>query len=145
MMKILMRVVALMLCTMPVMAKEPSLDQKTQAVASAVQQLHQAMIDADSAVLSKLTTDELTYGHSTGATEDRDTFIKNVLAGKPDFKAIELQAPDIRIKSDVAWVRGIMHAEVLSSAGTDQIEFKILYVFIRENAAWKLLARQAVK
>lgn len=127
------------------MAKEPLLDSEKQAIAGAVQQLHQAMMDANSTGLYNVTADELTYGHSTGVTEDRETFIKNVLARKPGFKIIEFQEPDIRIKKDVAWVRCTWRAEVLSNAGTDQITFKVLYVFVRENGAWKLLARQAVK
>lgn len=144
MIKILISTAVFILCTIPAMAKE-SPDPETQAITSAVQQLHQAMMDADSAGLNNLTADELTYGHSTGAVEDRETFIKNLSSGKTRFKTIEFLEPDIRIKKNVAWVRGNLRAEILNNAGTDQIAFKILYVFVLENGTWKLLARQSVK
>lgn len=142
--KILISTAAFILCTIPVMAKE-SPNPETQAITSAVQRLHQAMLDADSAGLYNLTADELTYGHSTGALEDRETFIKNLSSKKTRFKTIEFPEPDIRIKKNVAWVRGNLRAEILNNTATDQVAFKILYVFVLEDGTWKLLARQSVK
>jgi len=142
--KTAVHVLALMLCALPVVAK-PSVEQQKQAIAGALQQLHQAMIEGDSASLHKLTADELTYGHSTGMTEDRETFIKSVVARNPDYKVINFQEPTIVIKNDTAWARGNFQAEIQTPSGPQQIAFKMLYVFARDHGAWKLLARQAVK
>lgn len=144
MIKIAIHALALMLCALPVVAK-PSLEQDKQTVAGAIQQLHQAMINGDSTSLHKITADELTYGHSTGMTEDRETFIKSVLARNPDYKSINFPEPVIVIKNDTAWARGNFQAEISTPAGPQQIAFKMLYVFARDHGAWKLLARQAVK
>jgi hypothetical protein len=143
--KIVLRAFVLILCAVPAMAKEPSPHSAQQAVANTLQQLHQAMIDASSADLYKLTVEELTYGHSTGQTDDRKTFIEGILTGKPDYKAIEFQDPTIVVKKNIAWVRGNFQAEVLSATGTDRVAFKMLYVFVQENGAWKLLVRQSLK
>lgn len=145
---ILMAVMSLL----PASSQAAAEDSKAhQAVATTMARLHLAMIDRNGSALEELTDAALTYGHSTGAVEDRTTFIANVLAGKSPFSQIELQDPVITVRGDVAWARGVLLAQMKNAAGgTDPISFKILYVFRKQQGwprrqSWKLLARQAVK
>ena len=123
-----------------------SLDYEVKAVETTVEKLHQAIINADSLRLHNFTTEELTYGHSSGAIEDRDTFIEKLLNGSSDFSKIEFLKPSVTVKGDVAWVRGIMEADLITADKSIlPITLKILYVFTKENGMWRLLARQAVR
>ena len=45
--------------------------EKENAVAAAVEQLRQAMIDADQSKLESLVSDQLSYGHSSGVIDDK--------------------------------------------------------------------------
>ncbi|MEZ5039508.1 MAG: TIM barrel protein [Saprospiraceae bacterium] len=122
-----------------------SLEYEVQAIALSVENLHQAMIAADSLKLHNLTTAELTYGHSNGLIEDKTAYIRNLLDGKSDFVKIDFPNPDITVKGDVAWVRGTMQAELLTNGNTNALVLKTLYVFTKEDNNWRLLARQAVR
>jgi sugar phosphate isomerase/epimerase len=122
-----------------------SLEYDVQAVGLTVDKLHKAIVDADSLSLRNLTSEELTYGHSSGAVENRELFIGNLLSGKSDFASIEVTDEDITVKEDVAWVRFNMAAELINNGATTPIALKMLYVFNKENGFWKLLARQAVR
>lgn len=144
----LMAVVSLLPASAQVAAED---SKANQAVATTMAQLHQAMIDRNGSALEALTDEALTYGHSTGAVEDRTTFIANVLAGKSPFSQIEFQDPVIAVRGNVAWARGVLQAQMKNAAGgTDPISFKVLYVFRKQQGwpqrqSWKLLARQSVK
>lgn len=128
------------LCLLPSVAAAAPRDE-AKAVAAAMDQLHRAMIDQDRATLRKLTEEALTYGHSTGATEDQATFLGKLAP----YADIQFRDPVVVVRGRVAWVRGVMAARMRNAnGGTDPIEFKILYVFVKEGG-WKLLARQAVK
>ena len=52
------------------------------AVNAAVENLKKAMIDGDKGALEKITSDKLSYGHSSGRVEDRATFVDNIVTGK---------------------------------------------------------------
>lgn len=129
----------------------PDGSKASPAVTATIAQLHQAMVERDGEALNRLTDEALTYGHSTGVSEDRTTFVANLLAGKSPYARIEFPDPVITVRGDVAWARGVMQAQMKNaSGGVDPISFKILYVFHRDGIwpmrqSWKLLARQAVK
>jgi len=127
-------------------ARAGTSNSDVRAVLAAMDRLHQAMVSDDRATLLALTDDDLTYGHSTGMTQDRATFIEFLLEGKSPYAQIDFQNPVVSVKGNVAWVRGILQAEMKNAkGGADPIQFKILYIFTKEGRAWKLFARQAVK
>lgn len=115
------------------------------AVANAVEALHSAIIDGDSDQLHAITTEELTYGHSSGSIENRQEFIEALTSGKSDFAKIEMSDEVIMLKGNTAWVRFIMDADVISDGNTTPITLKILYIWVQDGGDWKLLARQAVR
>ncbi len=121
-----------------------SMELDRQALEITMEQLHKAMIAADSLQLSNLTMEELTYGHSSGIIEDRAIFIDQVMNGD-DYISIHFSEPDMTLKGDAAWVRGTIDI-VLNTDGKDTpIGLKVLYVFTKQDAYWKLLSRQAVR
>ena len=117
----------------------------TKAIASAVDKLHEAMIDGDSDKLHAITTKELTYGHSSGSIENHQEFIEALTSGTSDFAKIKMSDKEIVQKGSTAWVRFIMNADVVSDGKTTPITLKVLYIWVKEGSDWKLLARQAVK
>lgn len=121
-----------------------SLELDRQALEITVEQLHMAMVATDSLQLSNLTTDELTYGHSSGVIEDKATFIDQVLNGD-DFLSINFSKPDTTIKGETAWVRGNINIVLMTDGKENPISLKVLYVFTKQDGYWKLLSRQAVR
>jgi ketosteroid isomerase-like protein len=120
-----------------------SADRK--AVWEAVENLRVAMIDADKTALYKLTSDSLSYGHSSGRIETKSEFIGNLLSGKSDFVTIDLTDQTISISGDAAIVRHVLSATTNDSGKPGTTKLKVLLIWQKEKGVWKLLARQAVK
>ena len=104
------------------------------------------MISVDRPVLEKLTMDELSYGHSTGAIEDKTLYIKNILAGSPKFSEISNTDQTVSIAGDNAIVRDISTIKGTRPDGTPlDIKIGVLMIWKKTGGDWKLLARQGYK
>jgi hypothetical protein len=51
------------------------------AVASAVEKLRQAMVDGNKEALESITSDKLSYGHSSGLVENKTEFVDKLVSG----------------------------------------------------------------
>lgn len=116
-------------------------------VAAAVEQLRGAMISADSVILDKLASPELSYGHSGGLMQNKQEFIHSFTSGASVFVSIELSDQSIDIVDNTAIVRHILTAATNDKGkGPGSVKISILLVWVKNQAGeWKLLARQAVK
>lgn len=116
------------------------------AIARAVRQLNQAMIDGNQIALEQLTASQLSYGHSSGLIEDKNAYITAIIDGTSGFTSIDLTEQTISISGDVALVRHKF------TAGTDNkgqqpgtVKLTVLQVWQKQKGKWLLLARQAAK
>ena len=116
------------------------------AIDRAVRQLNQAKIDGKQIALEQLTTNQLSYGHSSGLIEDKNAYITAIIDGTSGFTSIDLTEQTISISGDVALVRHKF------SAGTDNkgqqpgtVKLTVLQVWQKQKGKWLLLARQAAK
>ena len=117
-----------------------------QAVADAVKQLNQAMIDANQITLDQLTSKKLSYGHSNGLIEDKDAYITAIIDGTSGFTSIDLTDQTVALSDNIAIVRHKF------TAGTDNrgqqpgtAKLSVLQIWQKEKGKWLLLARQATK
>ena len=119
--------------------------QTERKVAEAVESLKNAMINADKNTLENLVTDKLSYGHSSGAIDDKKTFVEKIVGGQSDFVTIDLSEQTISISGSTAIVRHILKAKTNDGGKAGEVNLRILLVWQKQNGGWKLLARQAVK
>ncbi len=85
--------------------------RQEKAVMDAVEQLRKGMIDADKAILEKLVTDKLSYGHSGGHIDDKKEFVEKIVSGKSDFVSIDLSEQTVSVSGKIAVVRHILKAK----------------------------------
>lgn len=116
-----------------------------EKIAAAVEALHNALIVMDSSTLEKLTTDNLTFGHSNGTVENKQTFIHTVLNGPLRFTAIQATNQTATLVKRTAIVRYVLVAKATNNGAPTDIKLGVLQVWQKRKGAWKLLARQAVK
>jgi ketosteroid isomerase-like protein len=114
-------------------------------VAQAVESLRKAMVDADATTLASLTSDVLSYGHSSGTLEDKTAYINAITSKKNDFKSIEQSNQTIKMKGGIAIVRHTFKAELLVNGTPVSPNIGVLQVWQKEKGKWKLIARQAYK
>ena len=117
-----------------------------QAVAAAAEKLRVAMIDPTPAALTALVADDLSYGHSGGRVDTKDSFIGDLIAGKSDFVTIAITDQTIKVVGNTAIVRHTLTADTNDSGKPGKVQIKILGVWQQQQGGqWKLLARQAVR
>jgi ketosteroid isomerase-like protein len=129
----------------PVVLSAQSTEEKE--VADAVEQLRVAMVNADKTTLENLAAAKLSYGHSSGAVDDKKTFVEKITSGASDFVSIDLTEQTISISGKVAIVRHTLKAKT-NDAGKapGEVNIKVLLIWQKNKKnGWKLLARQAVK
>jgi ketosteroid isomerase-like protein len=116
------------------------------SVSAAVEALTKAMLDADRARLDDLTSDQLSYGHSSGRFETKAQFIDVVAGKKTIYKSIALSEPTVAVAGNNAIVRHVFSGETESDGKPGSARVGVLQVWQKQqDGRWKLLARQAFK
>lgn len=119
--------------------------ENEKAVAQSVEHLKSAMINSDKEQLYKLTSKDLSYGHSSGNIENQEAYITSLVSGKSDFKNMNLTDQTIKVIDNIALVRHKLAADVVDSGKPGNVNLGVLLVWINQEGEWKLLARQAYK
>ena len=115
-------------------------------IAGQVEMLKKAMVSGDTAALSGLTTEQLSYGHSNGLVEDKAAFLGQYVTGQSDFVTIDLSDQTIKISGDLAIVRHHLKADTNNSNVPGKVDLFVLLIWQKQaDGQWKLVARQAVK
>lgn len=132
---------AWLLETSPVPANEEEAD-----VLDAVEELRLALLSGDRKTLENITLPELSYGHSGGKIENQTAFVDQLASGRSNFTAISFTDQTLSVVGNTAIVRHILSASTNDAGkGPGSVHLSVLLVWVKQNGAWKLLARQAVK
>ena len=119
---------------------------KVEDVVQAVQTLTQAMIDANGPTLKQLTSESLSYGHSSGKIETQAEFVETIVSGVSVFEDIQLENQTVEVVDNTAIVRHTFVAKTNDKGkGPGTVKLGILLVWVNAETHWVLLARQAVK
>ena len=115
------------------------------AVASAVESMRVALVDADKIKLDQLLSRDLSYGHSSGKIDTKQSLEEALTTGVSDFLSIELSEQTIKILGDNAIVRHKLFAKTIDGGKPAEIKLSVLLVWKKNQHQWQLIARQAVK
>ena len=125
---------------------QQSAPQNEAAVETVVEQLRMALLNPSNRTLQALTAPQLTYGHSNGLIEDRETCITSMVSGKYKFLTLTFSEQTVDVVGNTAIVRHRMYADTHDEGkapGTASLH--VMQVWQHTADGWKLLARQAVK
>jgi hypothetical protein len=122
----------------------PAGDGKAEVTAAA-ERLRLAMIDPNASTLDGLVAEQLSYGHSGGRVDTKQSFIGDLMNGKSDFVTLDLTEQTVALSGDVALIRHALSAQTNDSGKPGTVSLKVLQVWQRQGAQWKLVARQAVR
>jgi len=123
----------------------PAGDGKAEVTAAA-ERLRLAMIDPNASTLDGLVAEQLSYGHSGGRVDTKQSFIGDLMNGKSDFVTLDLTEQTVAMSgSDVALIRHALAAQTNDSGKAGTVSLKVLQVWQRQGGQWRLVARQAVR
>jgi len=115
-------------------------------VTAAAERLRVAMVDPNAATLDSLVAEQLSYGHSGGRVDTKQSFIGDLMNGKSDFVTLDLTEQTVALSGDdVALIRHSLQAQTNDSGKPGTVSLKVLQVWQRLGGQWKLVARQAVR
>ena len=115
-------------------------------VEAAVEKFRQTMLNPDQATFEQLTLPQLTYGHSSGFIEDRETCIASMVTGKFKFLTLTFSEQTVELSGNTAIVRHRMYADTHDQGQEPGIaSLHVMQVWQHSADGWQLLARQAVK
>ncbi|MGX0890305.1 ketosteroid isomerase-like protein [Pseudomonas sp. ADAK2 TE3594] len=124
-------------------AAAPSSGEKD--IADAVDHLTQAMLNKNIPQLQALTSENLTYGHSSGKIQDKKEFIADIETGKSAFKTLEMQNQTITVSGDVALVRHHFSAQAIKGTEIIPTEIENFQIWQKQKGKWLLVGRQAFR
>lgn len=122
-------------------AKAQSKDETK--VAAAVEKLRTAMISGNKSDLESILAEGLTYGHSSGKIQDKETFVTEISTKKSDFVTIKLTDQTISITDDVAIVRHTLDAQTNDGGKPASPHLGVVLVWKKMKSEWKLIARRS--
>ncbi len=139
----LVSLILVLITTISVFVQAQTKEEKQ--VAAAVETLKKAMIDGNKTALENISSDALSYGHSSGKVQDKAAFVDALVSGQSDFGTINLTDQTIVVKGQTAIVRHKLSAETNDGGKPGTVNIGVMLVWVKEKGAWKLLGRQAFK
>ncbi|RJX80776.1 nuclear transport factor 2 family protein [Pseudomonas sp. LS-2] len=116
-----------------------------QDVAKAVDKMTQAMLHKDIATLNALTSDNVTYGHSSGKIQNKQEFVADIETGRSGFKTLQMLNQKIKMNGDTALVRNHFSAQAVNSGVEVPTEIENFQIWQKQKGQWLLIGRQAFK
>ena len=103
-----------------------------------------AMIDADVNALESLLADDLTYGHTKGATETKIGFIETVKTGRIDYLSFVPRDVNVRVYENTAALTGFIDVKVIYREQELEFTTRFLELQRKIDGKWLLAAWQPV-
>ena len=134
------------LCALLGAAPAYAAKDETAAIAGVAEKLRVLMVEPDKAKLGALVSNDLSYGHSGGKIDTKESFIDDLMTGVSDFLSITISEQTLKVVGDTAVIRHTLTGDT-HDKGKDpgKVNIKILQVWKKMGGEWKLLARQAVR
>ncbi|MBD1426763.1 nuclear transport factor 2 family protein [Sphingobacterium arenae] len=118
----------------------------SQAVETATKSLIEAMLKPNEQVLNKLTSDKLSYGHSSGTVETKKQFVQTLISRASVFDEIQTTEQTVAVQGNTAIVRHTLNAKTNDPGkGPANIRLGIMLIWVKSNDGWQLFGRQAFK
>lgn len=118
---------------------DPATEKELMA---AMDGLKQAMLTKDVALMTRITHPDLTYTHSSGLNQDKQT----VLAALPAITtgSIEYLKNNIRVFGNTALIKNTTDIRPAAALGTPFL-LDVLYIWVKGSDGWQLVARQPIR
>jgi ketosteroid isomerase-like protein len=105
----------------------------------------QACVQADIAKLEQILSDDLTYTHSSGQTQNKAEFIATVREGKTRYRSIEFQQSSVHIYENSAVTNSEVRVNLTVEGKDVSVHPRFLHVWVKHDGRWQLAAHQGTK
>jgi hypothetical protein len=120
-------------------------DNSKMEVMMKMSELRSGLLSKDSISLSKLLSNDVTYGHTNGLIQTKAELIHDLMTKVQDYKSIAPSDMNIRVYGNTAVVNINVGVKMEYNAKPLEMNMHVVLVWIKNNGNWELVARQSVK
>lgn len=102
-----------------------------------------AMLAADTAALDGMLHDDLVYMHSTGGRDSKASYLAALGNGTAVYKQVTRDDQTVLVHGDMALVFNRLEADVEIRGKAHHLDNRLLAVWARDGATWKLIGLQS--
>lgn len=117
----------------------------SQAILQAEKQWIAAIQKPDAAVLEKLLHVQLIYGHATGITDSKASYIGKVSSGKQKYAGVEQEIVKMQHLGDTVIVHAKMHMFGVNQNGKFDDRVMLMHTWVKRDGRWQMVAHQTAK
>jgi ketosteroid isomerase-like protein len=99
-----------------------------------------AQIEGDVAALDKLLAPELTYVHSSGVLDSKESFVGAIQSGKTRYKSITPEEVKVRSFGDVEIVSGKATIDVAADGKDIHVVLRYTDVWVKRDGRWQMVS-----
>lgn len=110
-----------------------------KAVLAAQDRRIAATVAVDVAALEGMTTDDMTYTHSSAVVETRGEFLEALKTARYRYKSVTFDERRVRLHGAAGIVSGTCRALVVSGGRDIDVRLRFTELFVREGGAWKMV------
>ena len=103
---------------------------------------YQAMLDGDVETLDRLLSARLSYTHSSGDRDTKESYLQKVRDGYVVYRSVTHPVDRIEVLAGAALVIGEMHASAQIGGRAAEIDSRALAVWAEAGGDWTLIAYQ---
>lgn len=132
----------LTLVTFQVFAQKPSVESLKGAELARFN----VMVAKDRAGLEAVLHNDLTYFHSSGASDNKDSYIASIFSGKSNYQSIEVVELLTRVYGKTGVNTGIVNIMNINAEGkATPLKLRFTDVFVFESGRWQMVSWQSTK
>ncbi len=110
------------------------------AVLAAEERRYRAVVEGDLATLEQLFADELSYTHSNGSVDSKESYLEKLRTRYYTYEHVEHPVDRVSAVGDCAIVVGKMIADIHVQGTPKRLDNLALAVWTRARGDWQLLA-----
>lgn len=100
----------------------------------------------DYALLGRVLADDLTYTHSTGAVDTKESYIGNIKSGKIKYQKLDHSEIKVQLLSKDTAITIARAAVITVSGGKENpANLSLLHVYVKRGGRWQMVAHQSAK
>lgn len=103
-----------------------------------------AMVSANRSQLNTWLHDALTYTHSNGQVDTKQSLVERITSGRLDYIAIEYRKPKVRLAGEGAIVETPVWIEVEAGGKIHRVEGAYTAVYRRTWGRWRLVKYESL-
>jgi hypothetical protein len=132
----------LALVSFQIFAQKPSVESLRDAELGRFK----VMIAKDRAGLEAVLHKELVYFHSSGAFDNKESYIASIFSGKSSYISIQAAEMQTRVYGKTGINTGIINLVNLSAEGKETpVKLRFTDVFVFESGRWQMVSWQSTK